>query len=85
MVAGLRPYLTPGHSPGHVVYYHEQDRILIAGDQFLSRKGQVLPASARFSADLDQAIRSGQILTQLQPARLEVTHGGPVFDPKPPA
>jgi glyoxylase-like metal-dependent hydrolase (beta-lactamase superfamily II) len=40
-VAGLQPYFTPGHSPGHVVYYHEADDVLLAGDLFNSKNGNI--------------------------------------------
>ena len=80
-VAGLKPYLTPGHSPGHVVYYHEEDQVLLAGDLFTSRGGKLRNPMAIFSADIAQAIRSGAIVGELKPKRLEVCHGGPVFDP----
>lgn len=80
-VAGLRPYLTPGHSPGHVVYYHEQDRILLAGDLFTAKRGQLRQPMAIFTADMAEAIRSSSILRELQPKRLEVCHGTPVLEP----
>jgi glyoxylase-like metal-dependent hydrolase (beta-lactamase superfamily II) len=83
MVAGLQPYHTPGHSPGHVVYFHVHDLVLLAGDQFMSRKGQVQPPSARFTADMEQAMRSGEVLSRLKPDRLEITHGGPVLRVRP--
>lgn len=80
-VAGLKPYLTPGHSPGHVVYYHEQDQVLLAGDLFTSRKGRLRPPMAMFTADMAEAIRSSAIVGRLNPQRLEVCHGEPVLRP----
>src|SRR5690625_483712 len=38
LIAGLRPYHTPGHAPGHTVFHHEADDVLIAGDLFTSKK-----------------------------------------------
>lgn len=80
-IAGLRPYLTPGHSPGHVVYYHEQDRVLLGGDLFTAKRGQLRQPMAIFTADMAEAIRSSTILRELQPKRLEVCHGTPVLEP----
>ena len=57
-----KPYLTPGHAPGHVVYYHEQDQVLIGGNLAMSKKGQVRPPMAIFTGDMEEAIRSLQIL-----------------------
>lgn len=80
-MGGLRPYLTPGHSPGHVAYYHEQDRVLLAGDLFTSRRGRIGRPMAIFTADMAEAVRSAAIVSALQPERLEVCHGGPVLNP----
>lgn len=81
-LSGLTPHWTPGHSPGHVAYYHRQDDVLLAGDLFTSRRGQLRPPMAMFTSDMQTAVRSGiGAVRQLAPARLEVSHGGPVFDP----
>lgn len=80
-VGSLRPYLTPGHSPGHVAYYHEQDQVLLAGDLFTSKRGQLRPPMAIFTADMDEALRSGAIVERLRPRRLEICHGEAVLNP----
>lgn len=80
-VAGLKPYLTPGHSPGHTVYYHERDQVLLAGDLFTSKRGELRKPMAMFTADMTEACRSSAIVKQLNPQRLEVCHGEPVFHP----
>lgn len=76
-IGGLTPYFAPGHSPGHTVYYHEKDRVLLAGDLFWSKKGKLL--RPRFTADMEEALRSSAIVSRLQPERLEVCHGDSVF------
>nr|WP_249310530.1 MBL fold metallo-hydrolase [Bacillus sp. FJAT-49736] len=80
-IAGLRPYHTPGHSPGHVVYYHEQDQVLLAGDLFTSKKGLLQKPMAMFTPDMKEAVTSGKIIGDLQPKRLEVCHGNSVIEP----
>lgn len=80
-VGGLKPYFTPGHSPGHVVYYHEKDRVLLAGDLFTSRRGKLRPPIPMFTSDMAQALQSSAVVAELRPERLEVSHGGPVLDP----
>lgn len=35
-LSGFRWIHTPGHSPGHVSFFREQDRMLIAGDAFIT-------------------------------------------------
>lgn len=81
-VAGLTPHWTPGHSPGHVAYHHQADDLLLAGDLFTSRRGLLRPPMAMFTSDMAQAKASGiRIVERVAPARLEVSHGGPVFNP----
>ncbi len=80
-LAGLTPYWTPGHSPGHVVYYHETDRVLLAGDLFTSRNGTLRRPMPMFTADMAEAVRSSRIVETLNPDRLEMCHGGPVLRP----
>lgn len=80
-VAGLRPYLTPGHSPGHVAYYHEQDQVLLAGDLFTSKNGKLRSPMAIFTADMAEAVRSAEVVELLKPKRVEVCHGDSVIDP----
>jgi glyoxylase-like metal-dependent hydrolase (beta-lactamase superfamily II) len=76
----LKPYFAPGHSPGHVVFYHEQDRVLLCGDLFTSKKGKLHRPMPLFTADMTEAVRSSRIVEQLKPHRLEVCHGEPVFE-----
>lgn len=78
-IAGLTPYLTPGHSPGHVVYYHEKDQVLLAGDLFNSKKGKLRPPM--FTPYMEEALQSSLIVKELKPERVEVCHGSTVFRP----
>lgn len=80
-IGGITPFLTPGHSPGHVVYYHEKDQILLAGDLFTSKKGKLHQPMTMFTADMVQAVKSSSIVEQLKPKQLEVCHGNTVFHP----
>jgi glyoxylase-like metal-dependent hydrolase (beta-lactamase superfamily II) len=78
-IGGLQPYWTPGHAPGHVVYYHEQDRVLLAGDLFNARKGRL--RFPMFTFDKPQALKSSLIVRELAPEHMEVCHGGSVRRP----
>jgi len=80
-IAGLKPYHTPGHSPGHVAYYHEADQVLLAGDMFTSKAGKLHKPMPIFTADMAEALKSSLILRELQPVHLEVCHGKPVKRP----
>jgi glyoxylase-like metal-dependent hydrolase (beta-lactamase superfamily II) len=74
-LANLLPIHTPGHSPGHVVYYHEKDRILIGGDLFTSKKGKLQKPMPMFTSDMDEAVRSGRIVKELKPKSVSICHG----------
>jgi len=78
-IGQLQPYLTPGHAPGHVVYYHEQDRVMLAGDLFNAKRGQL--RFPLFTFDKAQALQSRRIVQELTPVHLEACHGGPVARP----
>lgn len=80
-IGGLRPYFTPGHSPGHVVYYHEEDCVLLAGDLFTSKRGKLNRPMPLFTADMAEAVKSSLIVQELEPLHLEVCHGNPVKQP----
>lgn len=80
-IGGLTPYFTPGHSPGHVAYYHPQDQVLLVGDLFTAKKGKLRKPMAMFTGDMAQAIQSSSIVRQLKPVRLEVCHGSSVLQP----
>ena len=47
-VGSLTPYPTPGHAPGHVVYHHPRDGILLARRPLLGEEGS--PPGYRSSA-----------------------------------
>ncbi len=79
-IGDLTPHLAPGHAPGHVVYHHKTDDVLLAGDLFTSRGGRLKRPMPMFTGDMATAVESAQIVGVLKPKRLEVGHGGPVLD-----
>ena len=78
--AGLKVLFSPGHSPGHVSYYHEEDQLIIAGDLFTApRGGSLSPPMKRYTADMKQALTSGQAILLAYPeAVISVCHGSEV-------
>jgi glyoxylase-like metal-dependent hydrolase (beta-lactamase superfamily II) len=86
-VAGFRVVHTPGHTPGHVVYFRESDRVAIAGDVLANmhlltgRPGLRQPPS-RFSFDPEQNRRSMRTLCQLRPSLVCFGHGPPLRRPE---
>jgi hydroxyacylglutathione hydrolase len=84
-VAGFKVLDTPGHSPGHVSYWRESDRVLVCGDvmwgynPFLLSGGLMEPfpvASPNPALNRDSARR----LAVLEPELVCFGHGKPLRD-----
>lgn len=80
---------TPGHTPGHVSLFREKDRMLIAGDAFVTVKQDSLykvitqdkeinGPPRYFTPDWESAKMSVQKLQKLQPIMAVTGHGEPV-------
>ncbi|HEU4648799.1 MAG TPA: MBL fold metallo-hydrolase [Gemmatimonadales bacterium] len=80
---------TPGHSPGHVSFFRDSDRTLIAGDAVcttkqeslfsaLSQRPELHGPPAYFTPDWIQARASVQRLAALEPRVLTAGHGSPI-------
>ena len=84
-VAGFRVVDVPGHSPGHVAFFRESDRVAIAGDVFFNlslktlRYGLHEPPGA-FTVDPELNRRSMRRLAELEPSLACFGHGPPVRD-----
>jgi glyoxylase-like metal-dependent hydrolase (beta-lactamase superfamily II) len=81
--------LTPGHTDGHVSFFRESDRTLIAGDAVVTTKNESLTAvltelecvwrpPAYFTPDWDRAASSVQTIADLDPDVLAAGHGRPM-------
>lgn len=79
---------TPGHSPGHISFWRESDRVLIAGDVFVNRNmltGRVRlghPPGA-FTVDAEENKRSERKLAELEPDVVVFGHGPVLRDAAP--
>lgn len=84
--------LTPGHTPGHVSFFRESDRTLIAGDAFvtvrqesaaavLAQAQEVHGPPAYFTPDWQAARRSVERLADLRPSVAATGHGVPMRGP----
>jgi glyoxylase-like metal-dependent hydrolase (beta-lactamase superfamily II) len=86
-VAGFRVIHTPGHTPGHVIYFRDADRLAIAGDllanlHFLSFRPGLREPPFFFSADPARNRQSILTLADLKPALVCFGHGPPLRDPE---
>lgn len=85
-VAGFTVLEVPGHSPGHVAYWRESDRVLVAGDVLNNMnvdtgvRGLREP-KARFTTDPARNRESIRKLAALRPDLVVFGHGPPLRDP----
>ena len=84
-VAGFTVLETPGHTPGHVSYWRESDRVLILGDvlfnmNVLTGVPGLHEPPAIFTPDPARNRESARRLAALEPALACFGHGPPLRD-----
>jgi len=85
-VGGFEVLELPGHSPGHLGFWRQRDRVLLAGDVLMNldlrtgreRLGEPLRA---FTADQAGNRQSIQRIAALAPALTLFGHGPPLYGP----
>jgi hydroxyacylglutathione hydrolase len=80
-MVGFRVLDTPGHSPGHVSYWRESDRVLICGDVIWGRNPFLNagpPQEPFVNADRKLNRQSARRLAQLDPQLVCFGHGAPL-------
>jgi hydroxyacylglutathione hydrolase len=87
-VAGFTVLDVPGHSPGHVAFWRESDRVLVAGDVFFNLSLATLRYGLRqppkpFTVDPERNRQSMRRLADLEPAIACFGHGPPVTGAAP--
>ncbi|MEJ8755997.1 MBL fold metallo-hydrolase [Pontibacter sp. H259] len=84
---------TPGHTAGHVSFFRDTDRVLLAGDAFITRKGESVTAVITqkkhvygppkyYTTNWAQAHHSVEQLANLNPAVAATGHGMPMRGPE---
>jgi hydroxyacylglutathione hydrolase len=84
-VAGFKVLDVPGHSPGHIAYWRESDRVLILGDvlnnmDVITGRPGLKDPKPYFTHDPAQNRRSAKRLGQLEPKLVLFGHGAPLRD-----
>ncbi|NIK78862.1 glyoxylase-like metal-dependent hydrolase (beta-lactamase superfamily II) [Paenibacillus castaneae] len=73
---GIQVVYTPGHMPDHISLYHLPSKTLISGDALTAQEGVLMPPSAQFTIDMDQALQSVAKLAELDIETVIAYHGG---------
>lgn len=90
---GWRYLHTPGHAPGHISFYRDEDKLLLPGDAFCSTKQESFLAVAQqrpelhgppayYTSDWEAAHRSVEQLAALRPNTIAPSHGLPMAGPE---
>jgi glyoxylase-like metal-dependent hydrolase (beta-lactamase superfamily II) len=78
VAGGLQVVATPGHTLGHLAYWHPTRRIAFVGDTIMHLVGRLwLPVGA-FTVNMAENIRSIQKLAALEPQVICFGHGVPI-------
>jgi len=86
---GWRWLHTPGHAPGHVSLYRDEDKTLIVGDAFCTtdqnsflavakQKPELTGPPAYYTPDWEAARESVRLLAELRPKTIAPGHGLPM-------
>jgi glyoxylase-like metal-dependent hydrolase (beta-lactamase superfamily II) len=86
-VAGFRVVHTPGHTPGHIVLFRDEDRVAIVGDvldgmNLVTTWPGLHEPPTFFSTDTNENRQSIRRLAGLEPRLLCFGHGPPLKDMK---
>ena len=86
-IAGFRVLHTPGHTPGHVTFFREADRVAIVGDvlngmNLVTTWPDLHEPPAFFTSSVAENRRSIRRLAELRPALVLFGHGPPLRDPE---
>lgn len=77
---GCRVIATPGHTPGHISLFMENDSIVITGDAIALEGETPVIANPQFTLDLEQAAKSMEKLLSMKARYYYCYHGG-VYSP----
>lgn len=88
-LSGWRYLYTPGHAPGHVSFFRQKDRLLIAGDavvttiqesvmSVMTQKNKLSGPPKYFTYDWNAAKNSVMAISDLRPAIIASGHGKPM-------
>jgi glyoxylase-like metal-dependent hydrolase (beta-lactamase superfamily II) len=73
---GITVIFTPGHTPGHICLYLNQNKILVSGDALVAADGELRGPNPQSAYDIDTALKSLKKLTQYDIKTVICYHGG---------
>jgi glyoxylase-like metal-dependent hydrolase (beta-lactamase superfamily II) len=67
---------TPGHTKGHISFFIPAEKTLIANDAIVLEGDEFNIANPAFTLDMNQAIKSVELIKELNPQKIICYHGG---------
>ena len=67
---------TPGHTKGHISFYIKSEATVIANDALVIEEDDFNIANPAFTLDMDQAIKSVELIKAINPRKIICYHGG---------
>lgn len=81
VIGPLRAIASPGHTPGHLSFLHEEQGTLLVGDCLGVVAGRLVRAPEQFTADLEIAEQTLHRLLALRGSRMLFGHGPELAGP----
>lgn len=76
IIEGLKVISTPGHTPGHISLFLEDQKILIAGDALAIENNKLVIANPEFTLDMNKCIQSIKKIQKMTFNKIICYHGG---------
>lgn len=73
---GIKVIYTPGHTPGHICFYHRDSKTLITGDEMNIHAGYLTGPNQLHTYDMDEAWKSLQKFAQYDIQNIVCYHSG---------
>jgi glyoxylase-like metal-dependent hydrolase (beta-lactamase superfamily II) len=82
-VGDFRVIHAPGHTPGHVIFFRDRDRLAVIGDvlghmEMLTGRVRLVEPPAFFASNVAENRRSIRLLADLRPEAVLFGHGPPL-------
>lgn len=72
---GIKVVNTPGHTPGHISLYLEEDKILFVGDALAIEDNKLVIANPQFTLDMSETVESIKKIMKMNVSKVICYHG----------
>lgn len=76
---GVQAISTPGHTPGHISLFLEEESTLLAGDALAIENGKLVLANPQFTLDMQEAVNTIKKIMEMNIHRIICYHGNEFY------